>query len=111
MAYQVSAIPVSYIDTLDDSELEGSLEDLLQYRFGITITTSQSEISGDFGDQKISKLLEITTTTPCLVKENVEIDQKSRIIMWNRTWYNAERFKIKFDSACNVRETRNPAAS
>ena len=111
MAYQVSAIPLSYIDTLDDLELESSLEDILQYRFGITITTSQSEISGDFGDQKISKLLEITTSTPCLVKENLDIDQKSRIIMWNKTWYNAERFKIKFDSACNVRETKNPAAS
>ena len=111
MAYQTTSIPVSYIGIIEDAELEGSLEDLLQNRFGITIVTSQTEISGDFADQKIAKLLEIETTTPCLVKETIDMDQRSRSIMWNKTWYNAERFKIKFESACNVRESKNPAAS
>jgi GntR family transcriptional regulator len=111
MAYQTTSIPVSYIGLIEDLELEGSLEDLLQNKFGITITTSQTEISGDFADQKIAKLLEIETTTPCLVKETIDMDQSSRSIMWNRTWYNAERFKIRFDAACNVRESKKPAAS
>ena len=111
MAYQTTSIPVSYIGIIEDAELEGSLEDLLQNRFGITIVTSQTEISGDFADQKTSKLLEIETTTPCLVKETIDMDQRSRSIMWNRTWYNAERFKIRFDAACNVRESKKPAAS
>lgn len=111
MAFQTTIIPISYIGDVEDFELEGSLEDLLLTKFEICITTSQTEISGDFVDQKISKLLEITTITPCLVKETIDIDQRSRNIMWNKTWYNAERFKIKFDSACNVRESKNPAAS
>ena len=111
MAYQTTSIPVCYIGIIEDAELEGSLEDLLQNRFGITIVTSQTEISGDFADQKTSKLLEIETTTPCLVKETIDMDQRSRSIMWNRTWYNAERFKIRFDAACNVRESKKPAAS
>jgi GntR family transcriptional regulator len=111
MAYQTTSIPIAYIGHVENSELEGSLEDLLQNKFGITITTSQTEIAGDFVDQKISKLLEITTLTPCLVKETIDIDQRSRSIMWNKTWYNAERFKIKFEAACNVRESKNPAAS
>jgi GntR family transcriptional regulator len=111
MAYQTTSIPVSYIGIIEDPELAGSLEDLLQNRFGITIVTSQTEISGDFADQKIAKLLEIETTTPCLVKETIDMDQRSRSIMWNRTWYNAERFKIRFDAACNVRESKKPAAS
>jgi GntR family transcriptional regulator len=111
MAYQTTSIPVSYIGIIEDAELEGSLEDLLQNRFGITIVTSQTEISGDFADQKIAKLLEIGTTTPCLVKETIDMDQRSRSIMWNRTWYNAERFKIRFDAACNVRESEKPSAS
>ena len=111
MAYQTTSIPVSYIGIIEDAELEGSLEDLLQNRFGITIVTSQTEISGDFADQKTAKLLEIETTTPCLVKETIDMDQRSRSIMWNRTWYNAERFKIRFDAACNVRESKKPAAS
>jgi len=111
MAYQTTTIPISYIGEVEGSELEGSLEDLLLAKFGISITTSQTEISGDFVDQKISKLLEITTMTPCLVKETIDIDQRSRNIMWNKTWYNAERFKIKFDAACNIRESKNPAAS
>ena len=111
MAYQTTSIPVSYIGIIEDAELEGSLEDLLQNRFGITIVTSQTEISGDFADQKTSKLLEIETTTPCLVKETIDMDQRSRSIMWNRTWYNAERFKIRFDAACNVRESEKPSAS
>jgi GntR family transcriptional regulator len=111
MAYQTTTIPISYIGEVEGSELEGSLEDLLLAKFGISITTSQTEISGDFVDQKISKLLEITTMTPCLVKETIDIDQRSRNIMWNKTWYNAERFKIKFDEACNIRESKNPAAS
>lgn len=111
MAYQTTSIPVCYIGIIEDAELEGSLEDLLQNRFGITIVTSQTEISGDFADQKTSKLLEIKTTTPCLVKETIDMDQRSRSIMWNRTWYNAERFKIRFDAACNVRESKKPAAS
>jgi GntR family transcriptional regulator len=111
MAYQTTSIPVSYIGLIEDLELEGSLEDLLQNKFGIAITTSRTEISGDFADQKIAKLLEIETTTPCLVKETIDMDQRSRSIMWNRTWYNAERFKIRFDAACNVRESKKPAAS
>lgn len=111
MAYQTTSIPISYIDQIEELELEGSLEDLLQNKFGISITTSQTEISGDFADQKMSNLLEITTTTPCLVKETIDMDQRSRSIMWNKTWYNAERFKIRFDAACNVRESKNPAAS
>lgn len=111
MAYQTTSIPVSYIGIIEDAELEGSLEDLLQNRFGITIVTSQTEISGDFADQKTAKLLEIETTTPCLVKETIDMDQRSRSIMWNRTWYNAERFKIRFDAACNVRESEKPSAS
>lgn len=111
MAYQTTTIPISYIGEVEGSELEGSLEDLLLAKFGISITTSQTEISGDFVDQKISKLLEITTMTPCLVKETIDIDQRSRNIMWNKTWYNAERFKIKFDAACNIRESKNPAVS
>lgn len=111
MAYQFTTIPISYIGDIDEDELEGALEDLLQNKFGISITTSQTEISSDFVDQKISKLLKITTVTPCLVKETIDMDQRMRNIMWNKTWYNAERFKIKFDAACSVREAKNPAAS
>ena len=111
MAYQTTIIPVSYISNIENHELEGALEDMLQIKFGIFITTSQTEISGDFVEQKVSKLLEITTLTPCLVKETIDMDLRSRNIMWNKTWYNAERFKIKFDAACNVRELKNPTAS
>jgi len=109
MAYQTSSIPLDYIGKIDPKDLEGSLEDLLLNNFGIAITTSQTEISGDFVNQKMAKLLEITTTTPCLVKESIDMDQRLRIIMWNRTWYNAERFKIKFDAACTVREAKTQA--
>jgi len=111
MAYQTTIIPVSYIGNIENHELEGALEDMLQIKFGIFITTSQTEISGDFVEQKVSKLLEITTLTPCLVKETIDMDLRSRNIMWNKTWYNAERFKIKFDAVCNVRELKNPTAS
>ena len=111
MAYQTTIIPVSYIGNIEDHELEGALEDMLQIKFGIFITTSQTEISGYFVEQKVSKLLDITTLTPCLVKETIDMDLHSRNIMWNKTWYNAERFKIKFDTACNVRELKNPTAS
>lgn len=111
MAYQTTSIPLSYIGKVEDHELESSLEDMLQNKFGISIITSQTEISGDFVDQKVAKLLEITNMTPCLVKETIDMDQRSRSIMWNRTWYNAERFKIRFEAACNVRESKNPAAS
>ena len=111
MAYQATIIPVSYIGKIEDYELEGALVDMLQIKFGITITTSQTEISANFVDQKISKLLDITTLTPCLVKDAIDMDQRARHIMWNKTWYNAERFKIKFDAACNVREFKNPAVS
>ena len=109
MAYQTTSIPFDYIGKIDPKDLEGSLEDLLLNNFGIAITTSQTEISGDFVNQKMAKLLEITTTTPCLVKETIDMDQRLRIIMWNRTWYNAERFKIKFDEACTVREAKTQA--
>lgn len=111
MAYQTTCIPLSYIGPILDEELEGSLEDLLESKFGITITISQTEIAGDLADQKTAKLLDIALSTPCLVKETIDMDQRSRSIMWNKTWYNAEQFKIRFDSACKVRESKNPAAS
>ena len=111
MAYQTTCIPFTYIGPILDEELEGSLEDLLESKFGITITISQTEIAGDLADQKTAKLLDIALSTPCLVKETIDMDQRSRSIMWNKTWYNAEQFKIRFDSACKVRESKNPAAS
>lgn len=110
MAYQTSAIPLTYITKVSDEELADSLEDLLLNKFGICIITSQTEISGGFVDQKLSKLLEIGTSTPCLIKETTDMDQRSRNVIWSRTWYNAERFKIKFDSACNVRDSKKPVA-
>lgn len=111
MAYQTTSIPFSYIGPISETELEGSLEDLLENKFGISITTSQTEISGDLANQQTSKLLEIAVNTPCLVKETIDLDQRSRNIMWNKTWYNAEQFKIRFEAACKVRESKNPAAS
>ena len=104
MAYQQSTIPFHYIGPLEKGELEGSLEDLLLHKFSISIITSHSEIASEFPDQKIAKLLEIIPSTPCLVKETIDLDQRSRYIMWNRSWYNSERFKIKFDATCAVHE-------
>ena len=89
MAYQTTALPLAYIDEFEPDELEGSLEDLLLNRFGIHISNSKTEISGGFVNQKVSKLLGITTATPCLMKETLDVDTRSRIIMWNKTWYNA----------------------
>lgn len=111
MAYQTTTIPTAYIGLIQDTELEGSLEDLLKSKFGISITTSQTEISVELSDQKVSKLLGIVSSSPCLVKETIDIDSRSRSIMWNKTWYNAERFKIRFDAPCQIRESKNPAAS
>jgi GntR family transcriptional regulator len=111
MAYQTTALPLAYIDEFEPDELEGSLEDLLLNRFGIHISNSQTEISGGFVNQKVSKLLGITTATPCLMKETLDVDTRSRIIMWNKTWYNAEQFKIRFDATCNIYESRTSTAS
>ena len=111
MAYQTTSIPLSFIQGVTNEELEGSLEDLLYHKFNITITTSRTEISGDFVDSKVSKLLEVPMTKPFLVKESIDMDQRSRSIMWNKTWYNAERFKIKFDSVCQVSDSKSSTAS
>jgi GntR family transcriptional regulator len=110
MAYQITSIPLSYIGGIANVELEGSLEDLLQNRFGVVIIISQAEISVDLADQKVSKLLEISTSTPCLVKEAIDVDNRSRRITWNKTWFNAERFKIRFDAPCHVRESKPSTA-
>lgn len=111
MAYQTTSIPLVYTGKIEPDQLEGSLEDLLLNHFGICITTSQTEISGDFVNPKIAKLLDISIKTPCLVKETIDMDQRLRIIMWNRTWYNAELFKIRFDAACTVRDGKTHAVS
>jgi GntR family transcriptional regulator len=111
MAFQSTCIPISYISSVSESELEGSLEDLLESKFGITITTSQTEISGELADLNVAKLLEMEVKTPCLVKETIDMDQRGRNIMWNKTWYNAEQFKIRFDASCKVRDSKPSAAS
>ena len=102
MAYQTTTIPLHYIDEIDEIELEGSLEDLLQQKFGISIVTSHTEVASEFPDTKISKLLEMSTTVPCLLKETIDIDQRSRYIMWNKSWYNSEQFRMKFDATCAI---------
>ncbi len=111
MAVQLSNVPMAYIGKITDEELESSLEDLLLQKFNIAITTSQTEIGGEFPNPRIASLLGISVGTPCLVKATIDIDQKFRTIMWNRTWYNAERFKIRFDSSCNVRLANSATAS
>ena len=106
MAIQYCHIPTGYIGETENFELEGSLEDLLLKKFRIGISNSQTEISGSFPDAKISAALGISRTNPCLIKETTDMDQSSRTIMWNKTWYNAEKFKIRFDAACKVPDDR-----
>ena len=107
MAYQSTCIPVSYIGHIEDYELESSLEDILQQKFSISITTSHTEIASEFADQKIANLLKISPNKPCLLKETIDIDQNGRNIMWTKSWYNAETFRIKFDASCSVHDGRN----
>lgn len=111
MAVQYCHIPTAYIGKVESSELEGSLEDLLLHKFSIGIANSQTEIAGGFPDLKISHSLSISRTTPCLIKETTDIDQRSRTVMWNKTWYNAEKFRIRFDAACKVPEEKTVTAS
>ena len=111
MAFQQTTIPYHYINKIEESELEGSLEDLLQHKFGISIITSHTEIASEFPDQKIAKLLEIAPSVPCLVRETIDLDQRSRYIMWNKSWYNSERFRIKFDAMCAVHEAPTKVTS
>ena len=111
MAFQQTTIPYHYINKIEESELEGSLEDLLQHKFGISIITSHTEIASEFPDQKIAKLLEIAPSVQCLVRETIDLDQRSRYIMWNKSWYNSERFRIKFDAMCAVHEAPTKVTS
>lgn len=111
MAVQFTSIPLNYIGGIAPADLEGSLEDLLLQEFGVSIVTSQTEISSEFPDSRISNLLGISRTTPCLIKDTIDIDQRSRAIMCNKTWYNAEVFRIRFDAACNVRQPNSKFAS
>lgn len=106
MAVQSTSIPLAYIGKVSDGELEGALEDLLLHKFEICITTSQTEIGGEFPDLKIANWLGVPHKTPCLIKETIDVDQNSRTVMWNKTWYNAEKFKIRFETACGVRDQR-----
>jgi GntR family transcriptional regulator len=52
MAIQYTSIPLCYIGDISPADLEGSLEDLFLLNFGISIVTSQTEISGEFPDSK-----------------------------------------------------------
>lgn len=111
MAFQVTYVPMSYLSDIEGINLEDSLEEVLQSHYGISISTSQTEISLDYPDGKILQALNLEVGTPCLVKETIDIDQRLRTVMWNKTWYNAELFRIKFASSCDISESNLDSVS
>lgn len=101
MAVQLVHIPLNYIDVKRVVDWEESLEEVFLKHFEIRIANSQTEIYLDYPDSKISRALNLETNKACLVKENIDIDQNLRTVMWSKSWYDPFKFKIRFEAACN----------
>ncbi|MFC0628156.1 GntR family transcriptional regulator [Kribbella deserti] len=92
MVVERTALPGSYVPDLQASDLDGSLYDLLDERYGIELISGTSKLEPTMPDPKTAEWLDIPTSQPCLASHGVSFDRRERVFEYTTAVYRGDRY-------------------
>jgi GntR family transcriptional regulator len=105
MVVERTTLPAGYVPGLQADDLNGSLYDLLDTRYGIDHVSGTSRIEPVMPDAKTAGWLGIPTTQPCLAVHGVSFDRRDRVFEYTSAVYRGDRYAF----TTNLRTAQTPA--
>jgi GntR family transcriptional regulator len=102
LGVETVTIPSHFIPDITETELLGSLYELLKVKYGTQIVKAKTSISAKKPSYQIAKELEISKNFPCLHVNMIDMDQNSEIIMLADCHYRGDVYELQHYS--NVRD-------
>ena len=92
MVVERTTLPAGYVPGLLADDLNGSLYDLLNTRYGIDHVSGTSRIEPVMPDAKTAGWLDIPTTQPCLAVHGISFDHRDRVFEYTSALYRGDRY-------------------
>ena len=95
MAIETVRIPVMYAPGLTESDLLGSLYEVLASRHRIVASAANMTIEPTLPDEQSRELLEIEPSQACLRLQMVDADHNGRVIMLATCLYRGDKYQLR----------------
>lgn len=92
MVVERTTVPGSYVPGVRESDLEGSLYELLASRYGIEVVSGTSKLEPVMPDPKTAEWLGIPLTQPCLAFNGISLDRRERVCEYTTGIYRGDRY-------------------
>ncbi|WP_345066948.1 GntR family transcriptional regulator [Leifsonia kafniensis] len=97
MAVESVWIPEALVPGLRDTDLDGSLYEVLADRYGIVTGSAQVSIEPMLPDERVRGLLTVAEHQACLRIRMVDSDTRGRVIMVASCCYRGDKYQLKAD--------------
>ena len=104
MVVERTTLPAGYVPGLQADDLNGSLYDVLNSRYGIDHVSGTSRIEPVMPDAKTAGWLGIATTQPCLAVHGISFDRRDRVFEYTSALYRGDRYAF----TTNLRTAGSP---
>ena len=95
IALETVWLPVAYAPDLVAAEVEGSLYEVLDRRFGIRPVAATTSVSAVTAAPREAELLGIPVTQPCLLIQLRGTDRRGRPVIMAHCLYNGDRYQMR----------------
>ena len=95
-------ISSSVISTIDIGDLEESIYEYFEERFGVKIMKARASITAHHPSAYEMKALEIGDDTPCLLMKMIDYDQKGHPVMIAECLYRSDLYEMQLDVSAHV---------
>lgn len=92
MVVERTTLPAGYVPGLQADDLNGSLYDVLNSRYGIDHVSGTSRIEPVMPDTKTAGWLGIPITQPCLAVHGISFDRRDRVFEYTSALYRGDRY-------------------
>jgi GntR family transcriptional regulator len=106
MVVERTTLPAGYVPGLQADDLNGSLYDLLDSRYGIDHVSGTSRIEPVMPDTKTAGWLGIPVSQPCLAVHGISFDRRDRVFEYSSALYRGDRYA--FTTNLRTASSREP---
>jgi GntR family transcriptional regulator len=112
MAMEVLHVPEVLVPGLNKADFENqSFYELLQERYGITITTGTQTIEPTVTNEEESEVLGVPLHTPAFLFERTTVSESGRIVEFVRSIYRGDRYRLVADLVPQRSRNGRPAGA
>ncbi len=108
MALEVTQYPAEMGQRLAAENLEGSLYDLLEGKFGVVLDWADQTIESVLADETTARQLAVKRGTPVLLVERVTYGQDGRSLEYCRSLYRGDRYAYRIQLRRKARSLSQP---